>query len=250
METVSVPMQWSDFPDEVAQMFRGFRSPEGEAIVLQDNIFIEGVVPATVLRALSDEEMDHYRGPFRYPGEDRRPTLSWPRDVPLAGEPADVVAVVEEFGRWLAEKRCAHIVRSRRSRSHPAGGSRAQHRAKLAEPGRDRRSRRALPAGGQSGRDRESHRLFRAHAAPLSRRGMAGHPGAVTSGVPGLPQGRAGAVVSGAPGCCCCSPGAPGSSPGGNGRSCCARGPIGNSSGGWGGAPRWIIIESGPRPSP
>jgi haloalkane dehalogenase len=103
METVSVPMQWDDFPDEVAQLFRGFRSPEGETLVLEQNTFIEGVVPATVLRRLSEEEMDHYRRPFRNPGEDRRPTLSWPRDVPLAGEPPEVVAVIEEFGRWLAE---------------------------------------------------------------------------------------------------------------------------------------------------
>lgn len=103
METVSVPMHWDDFPADVAQMFRGFRSPDGETIVLEHNTFIEGVVPATVLRSLSAEEMDHYRRPFRNPGEDRRPTLSWPRDVPLAGEPADVVAVIEEFGRWLAE---------------------------------------------------------------------------------------------------------------------------------------------------
>jgi haloalkane dehalogenase len=102
METVAVPMEWSDFPEEVAQMFRGFRSPQGEAIVLEDNMFVEGVLPATIQRTLSDEEMDHYRQPFRTPGEDRRPTLSWPRDVPLAGEPADVVAVVKDFGPFLA----------------------------------------------------------------------------------------------------------------------------------------------------
>jgi haloalkane dehalogenase len=103
METVSVPMEWADFPDEVAQMFRGFRSPQGEEMVLENNIFVEGVLPSIVLRTLTDEEMDQYRRPFLNAGEDRRPTLSWPRDVPLAGEPAEVVAIIEEFGAWLAE---------------------------------------------------------------------------------------------------------------------------------------------------
>lgn len=102
METVSVPMEWDDFPDEVAQMFRVLRSQQGEAMVLEDNVFIEGVLPSVVMRTLGDEEMDHYRLPFAERGEDRRPTLSWPRDVPLAGEPAEVVAVIEEFGAWLA----------------------------------------------------------------------------------------------------------------------------------------------------
>jgi haloalkane dehalogenase len=102
METVAVPMEWDDFPAEVAQMFRGFRSPQGEAMVLEGNMFIERVLPAIVVRTLSDEELDHYRRPFRDGGEDRRPTLSWPRDVPLAGEPADVVEVLNEFGPWLS----------------------------------------------------------------------------------------------------------------------------------------------------
>ncbi len=72
-------------------------------MVLENNVFIEGVLPSIVMRPLSDEEMDYYRRPFlNPPGEDRRPTLSWPRDVPLAGEPAEVVRVIEEFDAWLA----------------------------------------------------------------------------------------------------------------------------------------------------
>ncbi|OBB47612.1 haloalkane dehalogenase [Mycobacterium sp. 852002-51961_SCH5331710] len=102
METVSVPMEWDDFPEEVAKMFRVFRSPEGEEMVLNNNVFIEGVLPSIVLRALTDEEMSYYRQPFVNPGEDRRPTLSWPRDVPLAGEPAEVVEIIEAFDAWLA----------------------------------------------------------------------------------------------------------------------------------------------------
>jgi haloalkane dehalogenase len=102
METVCVPMEWSDFPDEVADMFRTLRSPQGDAMVLENNVFIEGVLPSIVMRTLDDEEMDQYRRPFVNPGEDRRPTLSWPRDVPIAGEPAEVVEVIEEFDEWLA----------------------------------------------------------------------------------------------------------------------------------------------------
>jgi haloalkane dehalogenase len=102
METVCVPMEWSDFPDDVADMFRTLRSPQGDAMVLENNVFIESVLPSIVMRTLDDEEMDQYRRPFVNPGEDRRPTLSWPRDVPIAGEPAEVVEVIEEFDDWLA----------------------------------------------------------------------------------------------------------------------------------------------------
>ena len=83
-------------------MFQGFRSPAGEHLVLEQNLWIEGVLPALIQRQLSDEEMDHYRQPFASPGEDRRPTLSWPRNLPIDGEPADVVAMVNEYGQWLA----------------------------------------------------------------------------------------------------------------------------------------------------
>src|SRR4029077_11472420 len=83
--------------------FQGFRSPAGESMVLERNIFVERVLPGSVLRQLTDEEMDHYRAPFVSPGEDRRPTLSWPRNIPVEGEPADVVQAVEEYGAWLAQ---------------------------------------------------------------------------------------------------------------------------------------------------
>jgi haloalkane dehalogenase len=70
--------------------------------VLEQNIFVEVVLPGLIQRQLSDEEMDHYRQPFVNPGEDRRPTLSWPRNIPVDGEPADVAAIVNEYSRWLA----------------------------------------------------------------------------------------------------------------------------------------------------
>jgi haloalkane dehalogenase len=103
MEAVAMPIDWSDFPDPMQSVFKGFRSPEGESMVLEQNMFVEAVLPASVRRKLTDEEMDHYREPFRNAGEDRRPTLSWPRNIPIEGEPADVVATVEEYGAWLSQ---------------------------------------------------------------------------------------------------------------------------------------------------
>jgi haloalkane dehalogenase len=83
-------------------LFQGFRSPAGEKLVLQDNVFVERVLPGSVLRELTPTEMDEYRRPFREPGEDRLPTLTWPRQIPIEGEPADVVEIVGEYSRWLA----------------------------------------------------------------------------------------------------------------------------------------------------
>jgi haloalkane dehalogenase len=102
MEAIATPMTWADWPDQVREVFQGFRSPNGESMVLEQNMFVEGVLPGAILRTLTDAEMDHYRAPFREPGEDRRPTLSWPRNIPVEGEPAEVVAIVEDYGSWLA----------------------------------------------------------------------------------------------------------------------------------------------------
>ena len=103
MEAIVAPISWSEFPPDLRGVFEGFRSPQGETMVLEQNIFIEHVLPAGMARQLSDEEMDHYRRPFVDPGESRRPTLSWPRNIPIDGEPADVVSVVNDYGSWLAE---------------------------------------------------------------------------------------------------------------------------------------------------
>lgn len=103
MEAIAMPIDWADFPGPVSGVFKGFRSPEGESMVLEQNLFVEAVLPGAVQRKLTDEEMEHYREPFREPGEDRRPTLSWPRNIPIEGEPADVVAIVEQYGAWLAK---------------------------------------------------------------------------------------------------------------------------------------------------
>src|ERR1700741_5139103 len=103
MEAIVSPMTWSDFHESVRGVFQGFRSPSGESMVLEQNIFVEGVLPGAIRRQLSDKEMARSRRPFVNVGEDRRPTLSWPRNIPIDGEPAEVVAVVEAYSRWLAE---------------------------------------------------------------------------------------------------------------------------------------------------
>ena len=88
MEACVTPISWSEFPPDLRGVFEGFRSPRGETMVLEQNAFIEQVLPAGMARQLSDEEMDYYRQPFVNPGESRRPTLSWPRNIPIDGEPA------------------------------------------------------------------------------------------------------------------------------------------------------------------
>jgi haloalkane dehalogenase len=102
MEAVVAPMSWDDWPDSGRATFQGFRSAAGEAMVLGENRFVEGVLRKTVLRGLGEEEMAVYRRPYRDPGESRRPTLSWPRQLPIDGTPGDVVEIVKDYGRWLA----------------------------------------------------------------------------------------------------------------------------------------------------
>jgi haloalkane dehalogenase len=103
MEAVAMPIEWSDFPGPMRSVFQGFRSPDGESMVLERNMFVEAVLPASIKRQLTDEEKAHYREPFRSAGEDRRPTLTWPRNIPIEGEPADVVATVTDYGQWLSQ---------------------------------------------------------------------------------------------------------------------------------------------------
>ncbi|MFC3231106.1 haloalkane dehalogenase [Marinibaculum pumilum] len=101
MEAIVTPVTWADWPEDARKVFQGFRSPAGEAMVLEKNVFVERVLPASVIRPLAEAEMAEYRRPFAEPGEDRRPTLTWPRQIPIEGEPADVVQVVEDYAAWL-----------------------------------------------------------------------------------------------------------------------------------------------------
>ena len=102
MEAMTLPRRWSDVPAGRDKMFRALRSSEGERLVFDENYFIETVLPKSILRKLSDEEMAAYRRPFAR-RESRLPTLVWPRELPIDGEPADVVEIVEAYGAWLAQ---------------------------------------------------------------------------------------------------------------------------------------------------
>jgi len=103
MEGIVRPMSWEEWPEAARGAFEGFRSPAGDEMVLEKNFFVEGMLPGSVLRDLTEAEMTVYRRPFLNAGEDRRPTLTWPRQIPLAGEPADVIKIVEEYGAWMAQ---------------------------------------------------------------------------------------------------------------------------------------------------
>ena len=101
MEAIVRPMSWEEWPEGIRKLFAGFRAETGEAMVLDKNVFVEKVLPGSVLRGLTEAEMAVYRHPFEKGGEDRRPTLTWPRQIPLGGEPEDVVEIVQAYADWL-----------------------------------------------------------------------------------------------------------------------------------------------------
>lgn len=101
MEAIVRPVTWDEWPDGAVDIFRAMRSEAGEEMVLTKNLFVEAILPASIIRDLSDEEMNEYRRPFAEAGEARRPTLTWPRQIPLDGEPADVTEIVEAYSQWL-----------------------------------------------------------------------------------------------------------------------------------------------------
>ena len=102
MEAVVRPVTWEEWPEASRRVFQGMRSPAGEDMVLTRNVFVERILPASIMRTLNEDEMAEYRRPFVNPGEDRRPTLTWPRELPIDGNPEDVVAIVDEYSRWLS----------------------------------------------------------------------------------------------------------------------------------------------------
>jgi len=102
MEAIVRPVAWAEWPEAARKIFQALRTPAGEEMILAKNIFVERILPASVLRGLAPEEMERYREPFREPGESRRPTLTWPREIPIDGEPADVSALVNDYAAWLA----------------------------------------------------------------------------------------------------------------------------------------------------
>jgi haloalkane dehalogenase len=102
MEAIVRPLRWEEWPPQARSIFEGLRSSAGEEMVLEKNLFVEAVLPASVIRAMTAEEMAEYRRPFAEPGEARRPTLTWPRQIPIDGEPTDVHEIVAAYADWLA----------------------------------------------------------------------------------------------------------------------------------------------------
>ena len=101
MESIVSPVTWADWPERARSLFQAMRSDAGEEIILVKNVFIERILPASVMRALTEDEMAEYRRPYLEPGESRRPMLTWPREIPFEGRPADVHEIVASYAAWL-----------------------------------------------------------------------------------------------------------------------------------------------------
>ncbi len=102
MEAIVRPVSWVDWPEDARTIFESMRGPAGEEICLQKNVFVERILPSSVIRDLTEREMEEYRRPYTEPGESRRPTLTWPREIPIDGKPADVHRIVTGYAEWLA----------------------------------------------------------------------------------------------------------------------------------------------------
>jgi haloalkane dehalogenase len=103
MEGIVRPFRsWDEWPDATRAFFQAQRSPEGEDLILRKNLFIEYLLP---LRNISKEAIEVYRRYWRNPGASRQPILTWTRELPIKGEPADVVRIVQSYADWLAESR-------------------------------------------------------------------------------------------------------------------------------------------------
>jgi len=101
MEGIVRPLTWEEWPEAARRIFQGMRSEAGEDLVLQRNMFVERILPSSVLRGLGEAEMAVYKAPYLEAGESRRPTLTWPRELPIEGQPPDVVAIVQAYADWL-----------------------------------------------------------------------------------------------------------------------------------------------------
>ena len=101
MEAIVCPVTWDDWPESARGIFKGFRSDKGEDLILQRNMFVEAVLPSSVIRQMGEEEMNQYRKAFTK-AADRQPTLNWPRQIPIDGEPPHMVDLVTSYGEWMA----------------------------------------------------------------------------------------------------------------------------------------------------
>ena len=103
MEAIVRPVTWMEWPEAARNIFQAMRSKAGEEIVLTKNVFVERILPSAILRDLTNEEMEEYRRPYVKPGESRRPILTWPRQIPIEGEPPHMVETVQRYADWLSE---------------------------------------------------------------------------------------------------------------------------------------------------
>ena len=101
MEAIIRPLSWGEWPETSRPVFQGLRSEAGDQMILEKNVFVERILPGSILRELEPAEMAEYRRPFAEAGEARRPTLTWPREIPLDGQPADVTGIVEDYATWM-----------------------------------------------------------------------------------------------------------------------------------------------------
>ena len=101
MEALVRPLTWEEWPESSRSVFKSLRTSKGEEMVLEKNFFVEKILPASILRNLTEDEMNEYRRPFKESGESRRPTLTWPRNIPLDREPLDVTEVIDDYATWL-----------------------------------------------------------------------------------------------------------------------------------------------------
>ena len=101
MEALVRPLTWEEWPESSRSVFKALRTSKGEEMVLEKNFFVEKILPASILRNLTNDEMNEYRRPFKERGESRRPTLTWPRNIPIDGEPLDVTEVIDDYATWL-----------------------------------------------------------------------------------------------------------------------------------------------------
>jgi haloalkane dehalogenase len=103
MEAIVRPVGWGDWPEPARNLFQAMRSAAGEEIVIDKNVFVERILPGSILRDLTEAEMAVYRAPYVAGGESRRPTLTWPREIPIDGTPADVFRIVSDYAAWLEQ---------------------------------------------------------------------------------------------------------------------------------------------------
>jgi len=101
MEAIVHPVTWEEWPEGARQIFEAMRSDAGERIVIDKNVFVEKILPSSIIRDLAPDEMAVYRAPYMEPGESRRPTLTWPRQIPIDGEPEDVHEIVTSYATWM-----------------------------------------------------------------------------------------------------------------------------------------------------